>query len=336
MNPTAPLRILVLGGAGYVGCHTLRCLLRSGYQAWAYDNLVTGHRAAVPAGRLIEGALHDRAHLLATLRRLQIDAVMHFAAYALVGESVADPAPYYDNNIGGTLAVLAALREAGVGRLVFSSTTATYGIPDRIPIREDEAQRPINPYGFTKLAAEQAITDHARAYGLAGGILRYFNAAGAHADGDIGEDHQPETHLIPNVLQVALGQRSHCTVHGNDYPTPDGTCVRDYVHVDDLADAHLRILALLQPGAALKFNLGSGQGASVMDIVHACRRITGHAVPVQFGPRRPGDPPTLVADSHRARSVLGWQPVRSGVDDIVASAWRWHNSHPQGYADRIA
>jgi UDP-glucose-4-epimerase GalE len=328
------MRILVVGGAGYIGSHTLRLLARTGHEVWAYDNLVYGHRKAVPEGRLIVGDLHERALLEQVLTQHQIEAVVHFAAFAQVGESVTDPAKYYRNNVVGTLSLLEAMRSAGVTKIVFSSTTATYGVPKQIPITEQEDQRPINPYGYTKLVIEQALADYAAAYGFAYAALRYFNASGASPDGDIGEDHAPETHLIPLVLQVALGQRPHIGVFGNDYPTPDGTCIRDYIHVDDLADAHLRALDRLQPGAGLKLNLGTGRGHSVREVIDACRRVTGHAIPEVVQPRRAGDPPELVADSTAARQTLGWSPRYEGIEQIVATAWKWHESHPQGYADR--
>ncbi|MGH7135651.1 MAG: UDP-glucose 4-epimerase GalE, partial [Pirellulales bacterium] len=302
------MRILVTGGAGYVGSHAVRYLDLAGHEVWVYDNLSLGHRSAVPAGRLIEGHLHDRAKLSAVLREQSIEAVLHFAAYALVGESVSDPAQYYHNNIGGSLSLLDAMRDAGVAKIVFSSTTATYGTPEKSPIGEDEPQRPINPYGFTKLAIERALDDYARAYGFAYAALRYFNAAGANPRGDLGEDHSPESHLIPIVLEVALGQRERITVFGDDYPTPDGTCIRDYIHVDDLASAHALALARLTPGAGLKLNLGTGEGHSVREVIDACRRVTGRSIPLEIGPRRPGDPPELVADARRARSMLDWSP----------------------------
>lgn len=325
------MKILVIGGAGYVGSHALRHLLAAGHDCLVYDNLSQGHRAAVPAGRLIVGRLQDRPLLEAVLLRERIEAVVHFAAFALVGESVRDPAKYYQNNIVGSLSLLDAMRAAGVGRLVFSSTTATYGVPDRVPIDEDQPQRPINPYGFSKLVVEQALADYAAAYGLGYAALRYFNAAGASPAGDIGEDHDPETHLIPLVLQVALGSRPQIEVFGDDYPTPDGTCVRDYVHVDDLASAHLLALERLQPGQGLKLNLGTGRGHSVREVIDACRQATGHPIPVKLGARRPGDPPELVADAHRAREQLGWQPRYLEIQPIVETAWRWHQGHPRGY-----
>ena len=328
------MRILVIGGAGYVGsAHDARWLDRAGRELWVYDNLVAGHRQAVHPGRLIEGELNDRAALASVLKKQQIDAVMHFAAYALVGESVSHPERYYENNVVGTLNLLEAIGAEVQLRIVFSSTTATYGVPDRIPITEDQRQDPINPYGFTKLVIERALADYAHAHQFGYAALRYFNAAGASPDGDLGEDHDPESHLIPIVLQVALGQRSHITVFGDDYPTADGTCIRDYIHVDDLADAHLRALDHLTAGQGLQLNLGTGRGHSVREIIEACRRVTGHPIPEQAGPRRPGDPPELVADATRARQRLQWEPRYTQIEAIVATAWQWHRQHPQGFAD---
>lgn len=326
------MNVLVVGGAGYIGSHATRQLSAAGHQVWVYDNLSRGHRRAIPEGMLIEGEVADRPRLVAALRDHEIDAVMHFAAFALVNESVNDPAIYYRNNVIAALELLDAMREAGVDRLVFSSTTATYGEPDEIPIPESTPQRPINPYGFTKLVIEQALADYAAAYGLGYAALRYFNAAGAHPDGDIGEDHDPETHLIPIVLQVALGQRDRITIFGDDYPTADGTCVRDYIHVDDLADAHLRALDRLRPGSGLCLNLGTGRGTSVREIIEACRRVTGHAIPEIIGTRRAGDPPALIADAGLAADVLGWKPRYTEIEPIVETAWRWHRTHPRGYA----
>lgn len=326
------MNVLVVGGAGYIGAHATRQLSAAGHQVWVYDNLSRGHRRAIPEGMLIEGEVADRPRLVAALRDHEIDAVMHFAAFALVNESVNDPAIYYRNNVIAALELLDAMREAGVDRLVFSSTTATYGEPDEIPIPESTPQRPINPYGFTKLVIEQALADYAAAYGLGYAALRYFNAAGAHPDGDIGEDHDPETHLIPIVLQVALGQRDRITIFGDDYPTADGTCVRDYIHVDDLADAHLRALDRLRPGSGLCLNLGTGRGTSVREIIEACRRVTGHAIPEIIGTRRAGDPPALIADASLAADVLGWKPRYTEIEPIVETAWRWHRTHPRGYA----
>jgi UDP-glucose 4-epimerase len=326
------MRILVTGGAGYVGSHCLRRLLAAGHDCVVYDNVSRGHREAVPAGLLIEGDLTDEAKLTALLKDRRTDAVMHFAALALVGESVEKPELYYHNNVLGSFHLLEAMRQAGVRKIVFSSTTAIYGTPEKMPIAETTPQQPINPYGFSKLVVERMLDDYAAAHGFGFAALRYFNAAGASADGSIGEDHTPESHLIPIVLQVALGQRPSISIFGNDYPTPDGTCVRDYVHVDDLAAAHLAALERLQPGKAIKVNLGTGRGYSVLEVIEACRRITGHAISAVTAPRRAGDPPELVADSRLARQVLDWTPQYATIESIVETAWRWHQAHPRGYA----
>jgi UDP-glucose 4-epimerase len=258
---------------------------------------------------------------------------MHFAAYALVGESVSEPAKYYQNNVVGALTLLESMRSAGVRRFVFSSTAATYGTPASSPIPESAPQHPINPYGFTKLTIEQALDAYAQAYGFGFAALRYFNAAGASTDGDIGEDHTPETHLIPLVLQVAQSQRERITIFGDDYPTPDGTCIRDFIHVDDLAEAHIRALEHLEDGAALKYNLGTGNGHSVSEVIEVCRQVTGLKIASVVGPRRPGDPAELVADSRRAQQALRWKPRYPELHTIVETAWRWHRDHPQGYGD---
>jgi UDP-glucose 4-epimerase len=326
------MKILVIGGAGYVGSHTVRRLLDGGHEVWVYDNLSRGHRECVPAGRLIEGELADREHLSQVFRQHEIEAVMHFAAFALVNESVQHPAMYYQNNVTATLELLEAMRAAGVWRIVFSSTTATYGQPEIVPIAESTLQQPINPYGFTKLVIEHALTDYAHAYGFGCAALRYFNAAGAHPDGTIGEDHDPETHLIPIVLQTALGQREHIAIYGNDYPTPDGTCIRDYIHVNDLATAHLQALQLLEPGMNLQMNLGTGRGHSVLQVIEACRQVTGHAIPTVMASRRAGDPAELIADSRLAQRTLDWHPQFVDIVDIVRTAWNWHQKHPRGYA----
>ena len=271
------MNVLVVGGAGYIGSHAVRLLLDANHQVTVYDNLSRGHAAAVPSGLLVEGDLADREKLVRTLRDKEIDAVMHFAAFALVNESVNDPALYYRNNVIAALELLDAMREADVKQIVFSSTTATYGEPDNIPIPETTPQNPINPYGFTKLVFEQALADYAAAYGFGYAALRYFNAAGARPDGSIGEDHDPESHLIPIVLQVALGQRDKITVFGDDYPTPDGTCIRDYIHVEDLGSAHLAALETARGWKRhLCINLGTGRGTSVREIIEACREVTGH------------------------------------------------------------
>lgn len=327
------MNVLVVGGAGYIGSHAVKLLGEAGHQVWVYDNLSRGHSGCVPTGRLIQGDVSDRESLIAALKEKRIDAVMHFAAFALVNESVLDPALYYRNNVIAALELLDAMRAADVKRIVFSSTTATYGEPETIPIPESTPQRPINPYGFTKLVIEQALADYAAAYGLGYAALRYFNAAGAHPDGTIGEDHDPESHLIPLVLQVALGQREQITIYGDDYPTADGTCIRDYVHVCDLADAHLRALDRLQCGKGICLNLGTGRGTSVREIIDACRRVTGQEIPEVIGQRRAGDPPELVADARRAARELDWQPKFADVEQIVQTAWNWHRNHPHGYAD---
>ena len=332
------MKVLVVGGAGYVGSHTAWLLDRSGHEVWVYDNLSEGHVAAVADGRLIVGDLMEREKLADVLREKKIEAVMHFAASCYVGVSVTDPAPYYQNNIVGTLSLLNAMRDADVGRIVFSSTCATYGVPDVVPITEAEKQAPINPYGFTKLAIEHALADYSHAYGLGYAALRYFNASGASDansnERPIGEDHEPETHLIPLVLQVALGQREKILIFGDDYPTPDGTCVRDYIHVDDLATAHLAALERLEAGSQIKLNLGTGQGASVKEVIDASRRVTGHAIPAETVARRDGDPPELVADASLANKTLGWQPKYTDIEMVVASAWKWHQARPRGYDDR--
>jgi UDP-glucose 4-epimerase len=326
------MNVLVVGGAGYIGSHAVRLLLEAGHHVRVYDNLSRGHAAAVPEGMLIEGELADRAKIVKTLKDEKIDAVMHFAAFALVNESVNDPALYYRNNVIATIELLDAMMEVGVKKFVFSSTTATYGEPDIIPIAETTPQHPINPYGFTKLVVEQALADYAAAYGLGYAALRYFNAAGARPDGTIGEDHDPESHLIPIVLQVALGQREHITVFGDDYPTPDGTCIRDYIHIDDLGAAHLAALEKLELGKGICVNLGTGRGTSVREIVNACREVTGHPIPEVMGQRREGDPPELVADATLAKELLGWETKYNDPKSIIETAWNWHKNHPRGYA----
>lgn len=328
------MRIFVTGGAGYVGSHCVRHLLAHGHEVVVYDNLSYGHRASVPPGaQFIRGDLADGELLATTLCGARVDAVMHFAAYAYVGESVHEPLKYYRNNVANTMNLLEKMQAAGIRKLVFSSTCATYGEPDRVPITEDTAQRPINPYGRSKLMVEWMLRDSVAAWGLGACALRYFNACGAAGDGSIGEDHRPETHLIPLVLQVALGQRDKISIFGNDYDTPDGTCVRDYIHVDDLASAHRLAIEAIQSGMFQAYNIGTGLGNSVREIVEAARRVTGQKISAVDHPRRPGDPPILVADSQRLCEGLDWKPVYTDIEKIVASAWRWHNTHPQGFGD---
>jgi UDP-glucose 4-epimerase len=325
------MRVLVTGGAGYVGSACLRHLLGHGYHAVAYDNLAQGHREAVPADRFEFGDIADTANLTRVLREMRADAVMHFAAATYVGESVTDPEYHYRNNIAGTLSLLNAMRQTGVKRMLFSSTCATYGMNPKVPMAEDSVQEPCSPYARTKLAVEWMIRDFAHAYGLGFTLLRYFNAAGASPDGQFGEDHNPENHLIPLALQVPLGKREKLTVFGNDYPTPDGTCLRDYVHVDDLAQAHRLAIEATSAGTAEVYNIGTGTGTSVMEIIRACEAVTGQTVKFDVVARRPGDPPALVASPEKLKGRLGWRPVYTDIKDTIATAWRWHQAHPSGY-----
>ncbi len=320
--------ILVTGGAGYIGSHCCKALGAAGYEVVVVDNLVYGHADAVKWGPLEQGDISDGAFLDRVFAYYRPAAVIHFAAYAYVGESVTDPSKYYRNNVGGTLSLLEAMWRAGVGRLVFSSTCATYGIPATVPIPEASPQFPINPYGRTKLVAEHMLSDFERAHGLRSIALRYFNAAGADPEGEIGERHDPESHLIPLALDAVAGTGSALTVNGEDYDTPDGTCVRDFIHVTDLADAHVRAMAhLLNGRASDQVNLGTGKGSSIRDVMDAVEKVVGRPVPYSLGPRRPGDPPALVADPDRARSLLGWTPKLSDLDTIVRTAWAWHQRH---------
>ncbi|MBI1914005.1 MAG: UDP-glucose 4-epimerase GalE [Planctomycetes bacterium] len=325
------MRILVTGGAGYIGSHAVRLFLSRGHDVWVYDNLSLGHRAAVPCDRLLVADLAEVHRLDHALLQHRIEAVVHFAAFAFVGESVRDPGKYYQNNLVNTLQLMECMRRHGIARFVFSSTCSTYGLPLRVPITEDEPQKPINPYGNGKLAVERALADYAAAYGWGYAALRYFNAAGASPDGTIGEDHDPETHLIPLAIQAAMGQRPHLEIFGTDYPTPDGTCIRDYIHVDDLAEAHLLALETLGPGKELRLNLGIGRGASVREVVKTIEEVTGRLVPIKEGPRRPGDPPELVASSEKAQRELGWRPRYTELRPIIETAWNWHRKHPKGY-----
>jgi UDP-glucose-4-epimerase GalE len=325
------MRILVTGGAGYIGSHCVRLLLSRGHQVVVFDNLSMGHRQSVPAETLVVGDLKDVDHLDHVLLINRIEAVMHFAANAAVGESVVNPAKYYQNNLVYSLNLLERMRRHGIGRIVFSSTCAIYGAPERLPIAEDSPQRPVNPYGWSKLLMEQALTDYAAAYGLGFAALRYFNAAGASPAGDIGEDHDPESHLVPLVMQAILGQRPQVEIFGTDYPTPDGACIRDYIHVDDLAEAHLLALDRLQSGTGLKYNLGIGRGYSVREVIETAEKVSGRKVPVKVGQRRPGDPAELVASPARIMKELGWRPKYLELEQILETAWRWHRTHPKGF-----
>lgn len=329
------MNVLVCGGAGYVGSHAHRALLQAGHNVAVLDNLSAGHRQAVaPQARLVVGDLEDVALLDRLLSEEHFDAVMHFAACIEVGESVKNPLKFYHNNVGNSVRLLQAMQRHDVKRLVFSSTCAVYGIPDHMPLVEDMPRQPASPYARAKLAIEWALEDSATAWGLGFVALRYFNAAGAAADATIGEDHHPETHLIPNVLMVPLGQRENIRIFGTDYDTPDGTCLRDYVHVEDLADAHVKALEVLAPGQQRFYNAGTGHGASVREIVEVARKVTGHAIPVIEEDRRAGDVPRLYADASKIRADLGWTPKHMDLSGIIASAWAWHESHPHGFDDQ--
>ncbi len=325
--------ILVTGGAGYIGSHTVKALLLEGRDVVVFDSLELGHRDAVLGGELVEGNLLDKDAVDAVFNKYSIDAVVHFAAYASVGDSMVSPDKYFTNNIEGGLNLVNAMREHGVGRIIFSSSAATYGEPMGVPIDESHPQNPTNPYGETKLMFEKILKWYDVAYGIKSVSLRYFNAAGADPEGKIGEDHTPEGHLIPIILQTLLGQRENVKVFGCDWDTPDGTCVRDYIHVTDLADAHLRALAALERGAETgAYNLGNGDGQSVKQMIDAAEEVTGKKVPWMAAPRRPGDPAKLVASSKKLKNELGWQPKYPDVRTIIEHAWRWHSTHPQGYA----
>lgn len=331
MMSNAPKAILVTGGAGYIGSHTCKLLAAEGFLPVSYDNLVYGHAHAVKWGPLEVGDLNDKARLIDVIKQYNPVAVVHFAAYSLVGESVTNPSKYYANNVGGTLSLLDAMQETGMDKIVFSSTCATYGIPDVLPIRETTPQVPINPYGKSKLMMEQMLLDFDTAHNIRHIALRYFNACGADQDGEIGEEHEPETHLIPNILKSLTGDIPRLTVFGTDYPTPDGTCIRDYIHVEDLALGHLLALQhLFEGGESEVFNLGTGDGFSVKEIIDAVERVTGQEVPLHYGDRRPGDPPILTADITKAQTHLKFRTSASDVDTIVASAWKFHQLSKQG------
>ncbi|HIQ22420.1 MAG TPA: UDP-glucose 4-epimerase GalE [Planctomycetes bacterium] len=330
------MNIMVTGGAGYIGSHAVKLLVESGHHVLAVDNLCRGHRQAVDRRADFQAIdLADTNALAEALRSARIDCVMHFAALAYVDESVRHPLAYYHNNTGGAVSLLRAMHGAGVKKLVFSSTCATYGEPEQMPITESTPQWPISPYGWSKWCVERVLRDYARSDpAFAFVSLRYFNVAGAAADGSLGEDHDPETHLIPLLLLTALGRREKFTIFGTDYPTPDGTCVRDYIHVEDLCDAHLVAMEALRPGDARFYNLGIGRGYSVREVYESAKRVTGVEIPVQYGARRPGDPAVLFADPGKIQQELGWKPRYTDIDDIVRTAWNWFRAHPDGYTDR--
>ena len=327
------MAILVLGGAGYIGSHTVYELIDAGRDVVVADNLQTGFKAAVhPKARFYQADIRDRAAMDALFEQEHIEGVIHFAASSQVGESMNDPLKYYDNNLGGTMVLLSSMVAHGVDKIVFSSTAATYGEPERVPILESDRTQPTNCYGETKLSMEKMMAWTSRAHGLRYVALRYFNACGAHPSGAIGEAHNPETHLVPIILQVPNGQREAVSVFGDDYPTRDGTCVRDYIHVTDLAQAHILALDyLLQGGENNVFNLGNGVGFTVNEVIECARKVTGHPIPAVVSPRRAGDPAQLVASSEKAKTVLGWKPQYDNLETIISTAWAWHKAHPNGY-----
>ena len=327
------MRLLVLGGAGYIGSHTAIELLDRGHEVVIADNLITGYKQAVPKEAVFyQGDIRDYNFLNNLFKTEKIDAVIHFAAFSLVGESVTNPLKYYENNLYGTKVLLQAMIDNNVDKIVFSSTAATYGEPENIPILESDRTCPTNPYGETKLAMEKMMKWSANAYQLRYVSLRYFNACGAHKSGKLGEAHNPESHLIPLVLQVPNGKRESVSIYGTDYDTPDGTCIRDYIHVTDLAEAHiLAVEYLMKGGESNVFNLGNGVGYSVREVIETARKVTGHPIPAVEIPRRAGDPARLVASGEKAKTVLGWEPKITSLEDIIRSAWVWHSTHPNGY-----
>lgn len=330
------MTIAVLGGAGYIGSHTVAQLVKAGQDVVVLDNLITGHKRAVdPKARFYQGDIRDYHFLSRVFSKEKIDGVIHFAAFSIVPESMKDPLKYFDNNTSGMITLLEAMNQFGIKKIVFSSTAATYGEPKQVPIHEDDPQVPTNPYGESKLAMEKIIKWADVAYGIKFVALRYFNVAGAMPDGSIGEDHHPETHLIPIILQAAAGTRDGLQIFGDDYPTKDGTNVRDYVHVVDLADAHILAMKYLSEGNdSNAFNLGSATGFSNLEILNAARKVTGQPIPAKIGPRRPGDPSTLIAASDKARTILGWKPKFDDVEQVIATAWNWHQNHPEGFRDK--
>ena len=329
------MRLLVLGGAGYIGSHTALELIKKGHEVIVVDNLVTGYEKAIPDKAVFyQGDIRNFDFLDNLFKKERIDAVIHFAAYSLVGESVTNPLKYYDNNLYGTKVLLEAMIKNNVNKIVFSSTAATYGEPENIPILESDRTCPTNPYGETKLAMEKMFHWASKAHGLSYVSLRYFNACGADATGQFGEAHNPESHLIPLVLQVPNGKRESVSIYGTDYDTPDGTCIRDYIHVTDLAEAHILAVEYLANGGESDiFNLGNGVGYSVREVIETARNVTGHPIPATEVPRRAGDPARLVASGEKAKKILGWEPKIKKLDEIIASAWKWHKAHPEGYTN---
>jgi len=327
------MNVLLTGGAGYVGSHVVRALAAAGHTPVVYDNLANGHRAAAGRAAFVQGDVADKATLLGAMRDHAVEAVIHLAAFIEAGESVVKPDKYFRNNTIIGMTLLDAMRQAGVRKMVFSSTAAVYGTPRRAPIEETDRLDPINPYGASKLCVELMLRGYAPAYGMGFVSLRYFNVAGADPAGGIGEDHSPETHLIPLILQVPLGKRPSIKILGQDYDTPDGTCIRDYIHVCDLADAHVLALSAIEPGQAKAYNLGNGEGFSVKEVIDACRTVTGATIPAEQAERRPGDPPRLVASSAKAIAELGWRPKYPDLPTIVSHAWAWHKANPGGYGN---
>jgi UDP-glucose 4-epimerase len=327
------MNVLLTGGAGYIGSHVARALTAAGHRCVIYDNLSKGHAAAIGKLPLVRADIADREALAGALTEHAIDTVIHFAAFIEAGESVTAPDKYFQNNTASAKVLLDTMRDTDVKQLVFSSTAAVYGQPERMPIVETDRLEPINPYGSSKLCVEYMLRAYAAAYEMGFVSLRYFNVAGAHPDGDIGEAHSPETHLVPLILQVPLGKRESISIYGDTYPTPDGTCVRDYIHVCDLADAHVLAAGAIVPGQAKAYNLGNGEGFSVRQVIETCRTVTGHEIPATVTPPRPGDPATLIASSDKALAELGWQPRFADLETIVAHAWAWHQGHPDGYTD---
>lgn len=328
------MAVLVTGGAGYIGSHTVAELIDAKEEVVVVDNLSQGHRQALLGGKLYVGDIRDADFMETVFKENDIESVIHFAAYSLVGESMQNPAKYYDNNVYGTQRLLEIMKKYGTKRIVFSSTAATYGEPQTVPIEETAPTQPTNTYGETKLSMEKMMKWFDAAHGIKYVALRYFNAAGAHHSGRIGEDHSPETHLVPLILQVPLGKREHVSIFGDDYPTEDGTCIRDYLHVTDLADAHLLALERLRSGGESSvYNLGSGKGFSVKEMIDVARKVTGHPIPAVLEPRRAGDPAVLIASSAKAKRELNWSPRRDNLEEIVESAWNWHRQHPDGFTE---